>query len=431
MLLYDGALRIPLIVSGPGVPAGERREPVSVVDIAPTVLNRLGVPVPGSMAGVDLLGPGKPERDIYAETEYPLTAGWSALAALTDGRVKLIDAPDPELYDLDTDAAEARNTAGLRESAVNAMRSRLEQLRTAGPQAEAHQGIAPEVAERLRALGYVAGAPSPATGGRGANPASAIASWVRFEDALGMLATGDSRKALPVLTELATAHPDARVFRATQARALAEAGRPADALSRYRQLVARWPDDATLYHDLATTASAAGKADEARRAEQAALAIDPSYAAAWDGLGLLEASAGRAPEAKTAFQKAVEHDPTNAQFWTNLGNAARARGDTAGADRAYRQALSLDPALPDAANGLAVLFVEAGRPALAVPLLEDVTRRHPDFYEAWLNLGIACQQAGRIAEARAAYARVLAAPPRFARERSAAAQLARGLPRER
>jgi hypothetical protein len=48
-----------------------------------------------------------------------------------------------------------------------------------------------------------------------------------------------------------------------------------------------------------------------------------------------------------------------------------------------------------------------------------------------LNLGIALQQAGRAAEAQAAYRAVLAAPPDFERERQAARELLEGLERAR
>ena len=42
--LYDELLRIPLLVRGPGVPAGRAQAPVSLLDVAPTVLDLAGVP---------------------------------------------------------------------------------------------------------------------------------------------------------------------------------------------------------------------------------------------------------------------------------------------------------------------------------------------------------------------------------------------------
>ena len=46
--------------------------------------------------------------EAYSESLYPARFGWSPLRALRDGRFKLIDAPRPELYDLERDPFEER-----------------------------------------------------------------------------------------------------------------------------------------------------------------------------------------------------------------------------------------------------------------------------------------------------------------------------------
>jgi len=70
-----------------------------------------------------------------------------------------------------------------------------------------------------------------------------------------------------------------------------------------------------------------------------------------------------------------------------------------------------------------VLLVEAQRPSEAIQWLERAAAAAPDFVEARLNLGIALQQAGQTGRAAEAYRTVLAAPPKFKREREAAAKL--------
>jgi Tfp pilus assembly protein PilF len=120
-----------------------------------------------------------------------------------------------------------------------------------------------------------------------------------------------------------------------------------------------------------------------------------------------------------AFESATREDPTNAVYLANLGNARRAMGDLAGAADAYRRALALDARLGDASNGLGAVLVQQGRPADAVPWLEQAARDR-DFVEAQLNLGIALQQAGDLGRAAAQYRKVIAAPARYAREREAA-----------
>jgi arylsulfatase A-like enzyme len=54
--LHRELLHVPLIVTYPGAPAGKRVEPTArLIDLAPTLLARAGLPVPTSMRGTDLL----------------------------------------------------------------------------------------------------------------------------------------------------------------------------------------------------------------------------------------------------------------------------------------------------------------------------------------------------------------------------------------
>jgi choline-sulfatase len=396
-------------------------DPVSLVDVAPTVAGLAGLsPVAGD--GTDLFGDAAAEREAYAETDYPLVAGWSPLASLADDRWKLVDAPDPELYDLTRDRSERQNLASSQPGTVRGMLARLTELR-ARATASARATPAPDVAERLRALGYVAGPAVPRTGRR-PNPAAMMPAWAAFESALSAPGTpAGAAASLHSLRALARQHPGVPIFQTTLAGTLAERGQHREALAIYRRAVERWPDEGQIFHDLAASARAAGLIEEARRAEEAALALDPENPLAHNGLGLLLAGAGRPGEARRAFERAAALDPTNAQFAANLANAAREAGDAATAGREYRRALDLDPELPDALNGLAVLLVQAGRAQAAIPLLERALVRDPAFIEARLNLGIAAQEAGDLAAARAAYAAVLRAPAGFEKERRAAADL--------
>ena len=128
-----------------------------------TVLNAFGLSGE-QLDGIDLLGPGVAkalaEREVYAESMYPLRFGWSAQRALYDGRYKLIDGPRRELYDLREDPFEKHNLAETRVSVVEGMRRRLEAY--GGAEREvADPGPNAELRERLASLGYVSGGPAP------------------------------------------------------------------------------------------------------------------------------------------------------------------------------------------------------------------------------------------------------------------------------
>jgi arylsulfatase A-like enzyme/tetratricopeptide (TPR) repeat protein len=441
MLAYDSTLRVPLVLAGAGAtrrfpPAprsGRIADPVSLANVAATLVRLGGLDPPDSMAAAlpifalgGAAGPSVPRStiEIYGETEYPRAAGWHPLAVLADAEWKLILSSEPELFDLKRDPGETRNVAAERSAIVDGMSSRLREL--ARPQSGATPAVDPAVAERLRALGYVSGATGRSSAS-GPNPGTVIESWAAFERALSEVNAGKASEALAALQRLASAFPDAPVFQTTYARALMDAGRIRQALAVYRQAVARFPGDASRYHDLAVAARAAGDTAEALRAEQAALALERDHPAALNGVGLLHADAGRAADAAAAFERAANADPSNASYWANLGNAKRELGDRTAAEAAYRRALEADPNHPDAANGLGVLLVQGGRPADAVRWFELALGRAPHFHEARLNLGIAYQEAGDVTKAADVYRQLLATAPPASRERHAAQELLRQL----
>ena len=466
MLLYDSTLRVPLVIVPPGRTPETIDTAVSLSEIAPTILRAAGVTPPPGMAGRDLstvrLKPDttgvliapptsagdssirtgsvrlQPDRDpdLYSETEYPRVAGWAPLQALTDGRWKTIRAASAaEVYDLQHDPGEEHDVAPAQATVASAMSARAGAIHEA---ASAAPAVSADARERLRALGYVAGAAQPASDAGAVNPRTTTAAWNAFEDALAAL-NAHRPSAVDALRALAASHPDASVFQTTYARALSDAGRAAAALDVYRRAARTWPTDAPLLHDLAVAArdaarsasveKAAALREEATRADEAALALDPRSATALNGLGLAAIADRRAADAARSFERAAALDPTNASYWANLGNARRAAGDVAGAEQAYRRALDADARHADAANGLGVLLVEAKRPAEAVPWFERAIAASPALVEAQLNLGIALQQAGDPTRAAAAYRAVLASAPPHARERDAATKLLAALGR--
>ncbi len=105
IFVYDTTLRVPLIMRGPGVPAGRViADDVSLVDVAPTVVTLLGVTAmdtDGRSLAPALGGAALDARAIYSESFAPLfDFGWAGLRAVRDGTWKYIAAPRPELYDI-------------------------------------------------------------------------------------------------------------------------------------------------------------------------------------------------------------------------------------------------------------------------------------------------------------------------------------------
>jgi arylsulfatase A-like enzyme len=174
--VYQDLLRVPLIVRAPGrIPAGRRIvTPVSLLDVAPTIVELCGLSQPASFRGTTLApalrtGAEPGSRPIWSESvEYGPDR-----FALRDGRFKAIVTPRPdevhgdfhprvppvEVFDLVADPRETSNLAGrpdlevLRVVAEAEERARVK-LHDA-PGRSAAEAPDEDLLRRLRALGYV------------------------------------------------------------------------------------------------------------------------------------------------------------------------------------------------------------------------------------------------------------------------------------
>src|SRR5437660_5997097 len=120
IFLYDETIHIPLLFKLPRQHAATRVETrVGLVDVAPTILRALHLPVPDAMQGQSLLhfmttdkavqsgAHSAPSltRAIYSESGYGhLSFGWSMLKAWRTGYYLYVDAPERKLYEQTSDA---------------------------------------------------------------------------------------------------------------------------------------------------------------------------------------------------------------------------------------------------------------------------------------------------------------------------------------
>src|SRR5207249_457743 len=163
--VYDATLRIPWILKAPGLRPGHVRRVARIVDQLPTIVAAAGgaAALPGgpSTDGIDLLPflskDNAPPLEAYAETFLPRDQfGWSELRSVRTGRLKYIQAPDPELYDVIADPGERANDAGARRQEAAALERTIAAMaRGAPPEAAAAVAPDPLLEERLLSLGYI------------------------------------------------------------------------------------------------------------------------------------------------------------------------------------------------------------------------------------------------------------------------------------
>jgi arylsulfatase A-like enzyme len=166
--LYEEMVRVPLIIDRPGGEPGVVNRPVMSIDIAPTLLGLLGLPIDPRMQGVDLFADSIPERTIWSEVVDPLAhkyclreQGWKLIHDPEEREV-LFPSPGPwELFSLSDDPEEKANLFEAEPRAAERLSESLLRLRGRYEELGASLGHAgegeldEETLVQLRALGYL------------------------------------------------------------------------------------------------------------------------------------------------------------------------------------------------------------------------------------------------------------------------------------
>jgi arylsulfatase A-like enzyme/Flp pilus assembly protein TadD len=353
MFVYQETLHVPLFLAPPkGGRADRRPEVVSLADVAPTVVELAGLEPPAGMQGTSLapLLAGKEwtPRPAYAETLYPFYHfGWSPLATIQDGKWKLIESSDPELYDLEADPGETRNLAAADRDRYLELRRRFSSLTSAWSRdpLAARGAEDPEAARKLASLGYLTGGSdeSPVEGAVLLSPRGKMALYNKLNAARSITDRERFPEAERALREILAEDPGIVDARIALANVLLKTRREAEAIPYLKEAARRRPSDATLVITLALAQSDA----EGRAAAEATVrqALDTGHEDAryYLLLGSLAERAGDRAAADRWNARALELEPRSASLHSALAETLIDRGDLEGAARESERALELDP----------------------------------------------------------------------------------------
>ncbi|WP_257388789.1 sulfatase-like hydrolase/transferase [Tahibacter caeni] len=316
--VYDSTLKIPLVFHWAGEVKPQRSDaPVRLIDVAPTILDLLGLPAlpgaEGKSIAAGLRGAPIRAEPAVVETWLPwVYYGWSPLVAWRDATAKYIAAPAAELYDLAADPGEAHNLA--EQDVVRADRLALSlAAATAAPAGVAGVSDDAEAVQRLRSLGYI---------GVGAPPA---------------VPTGQ------------LADPKDRIGQREQLRAadsLARAGRQAEAAAAFEAVLVDDPDNRFALLRAGTAALQAGQADKAVAHLSRSVQLEPRRAEARYAYADALMRLGRYDEAAEHWAALAELQPRRPEAWFNLAAALERAGHAQRAEEAMTHYRRLKPERP-------------------------------------------------------------------------------------
>ncbi len=462
--IYEGALRVPLIVRVPRAEAAPRQVdlPVSLIDIVPTVLSLVGAEVPKDVQGVDLSpwlagrGAGGGARPLYAETVTPTRyyGASSLLGVIVDGW-KYIETTRPELYDLRSDPVEAVNLLEREPARADALARTLVAILAAAGHAP---GPAPESAaldeasrQRLAALGYLGRSGDASSHGfdRSKEDPKDLIAFFRTDQRLNKLVEDKKYPEARALCEdmlhqrpgfadchlqmskiaAAGGNLDAALKAAAKAVALGpknerahlqlagilkERGDLDGAIAHLRQALALEPNAPDTRMLLGRALADKGQLVEAASLLGATATAQPESARAATQLGYVLAKQGKLSEAVLSYRRALALDPGSAEAHAYLGSAVASQAQWDEAITHFEQALKTRPENAELHDWLGVALREKGRSEEALGHFREAVRLAPGLAVAHYDLGRALKQRGKLDEAVQHYRRALALNPRLA-----------------
>ena len=399
--VYDATQHVPLVVRTPWGDRGRNRSQVSTVDLMPTVLDLVGLsPQPetdGRSLARHVLHPAADSPGLaYAETYFPrFHYGWQHLRAVRDGKWKYIEAPTPELYDLQQDPGETKNVHGAFSSQAEELRLRLESMAGSGVQAAPDEAsLDPETLQRLAALGYVGGGPKVDPEAVLPDPKDKIGLFERIGDARALAKKEKLEEAVAAMRAVIAEDPGIIDAHTALGGWLRELKRPEEAVDAYRRALEIDARNEGALASLAEVYRAQGKPEAAIEGYRTVLKLEPRQPHMWYQLATLYLDLGRETEARKTFEEALRHNPEMGAAYNSLAALAFERGDLAEAERLVRRGLDLEEDLRSSRFNLARILEARREIEEAERLYREELALFADNGRARFNLAQLARQRG-------------------------------------
>lgn len=433
--IYQSTLRVPLILHWPLSPDPRSTridQPASLLDVAPTLLQFLGVQRPPEFQGrglMSLLNPGSTHEDkeIYSESFFAHNHfGCSELRSLRLGRYKLIDAPQPELYDLEKDPDEKRNLYTRERAMGLALRQRLQRLQPClQPVPLTSSRVSdPETAAALNSLGYVmAGSAKGTPLAAGPDPKQRIREEETYYSAMTLAFSGRWAESNSLLESLRLKLPEVSAIPNGIGLNRQKLGKHTEAAEDFRAALKLDPLNAEIHYNLAVSLFALNQFDKAASEAQAALEIAPYD---WDATVLL----GNAwlqkkdyAKARISFNQLLKNAPDDYAANYYLGLLSALEGKWREGERFLESALRVDPNSAEAHNTLGSVYHRQQKLDHAAQHYQEAIRLDSRFARAHYNLGLVFQEQKRNEEAAQQFRLALSSDPNFREAREALRKL--------
>ena len=383
-LLYDGVMRVPLVIAGSGIAPRAVPEPVSVRRVFQTVLS-----LAGEAQVESLLGPM--EEIVLAEAMKPyLHYGWQpqvmAVSAREVDRRRVVEkvirsGERAELYSLLEDRAERVDLIESRRPSQEVL-ARLREYPLPGnaPTRASDAPLSAEENAKLAALGYVASSEVPKLQPDAPHASEMIDLFEALDRGAGLFSRERWPEAIAVYRDLAERDPENLVVRLRLAVSNSLDGNRVAAEEAFRAAEAIDPDSLDRVRYEALHRCRFGELERAGAMLDGILDEVSENVPALECLAEARMASGHFPEAAELLESVTEMRPTAVGPRLALGHAQMALGRTEAAIESFETVERLDSQTVEGVRlELGVLYLAAGRYAEAGRTLDAIPVDHPEY----------------------------------------------------
>ncbi len=428
MFVYNTTQHVPMMIFLPNAGSGRISGPVGHIDLAPTVLELLGLEIIPQIQGASLVekinGTEKIQRMAYSESLYAeLHYGWSPLESITTDQYRYVRAPHAELYDRKADRGEIKNLIGEKASIGKVLDEKLSELLSkyssanlAGP-----QKMDPETEEKLRALGYIGTTARSTEESRKIDPKDKVHLARKLQQATYALQQKSFRNAIQFILPVLKEDPNMVDAHFTAGVAYLGAGQLDQAIDELAKTISFRPEHTMALYNLGFAYELKNNLNDAKHWYLEIIKNEPRHMLANVKLAHIFRQQNQ-PElakkyfltAESAYKDALQTTrgaDAKASLLFTLGEIYFGAGEIDKAEASFRQALQLAPKKESLNYNLAMIYETKEDFVSAAEAYKKEIEVAPDNFKALNNLGLIYKDSNRLSEAALCFQKVIQLDP--------------------
>lgn len=398
-LLYQGVMRVPLIVAGTGVGKAVEPQPVSTRRVFHTLLDWAG-----EHQDLQLLS-GVTEPVLGEAMKPHLQYGWQPQVMAVQDRLKIIRSGETEIYDVVSDPAEAHNLSGRVEPDRALLAAVSEYLSQPLAQQETAT-LDQETRERLASLGYASWQGQVGWRKDAPNPKDMAHLFAELDAGSAAFVRREYDLAIRVFERVLAQDPENLMVCLRLAVAHSTVGRGDEAMRFFARAREIAPDSIDRQHYLAMHLFRSGAWREAEPLFEKVLTVMPRRLPALEALARLRERQGRNIDASALLERVISLKKEPVGEWLKLGERRMATGDTTAAILAFERARQLQPGSFSHDLELGVCYLANHQVPEAREALDQVPPSHPGYAMALFKraqVSVLLGEADRLRRIRKAY----------------------------